>query len=61
MTRTLEIEIKEKNISKKELLCLGASPLEFHDYFSLKVKDEILIYAPTGNGGYYLRQTITKD
>lgn len=61
MTRTLEIEIKEENISKKELLCLGASPLKFHDYFSLKVNDEILIYAPTGNGEYYLRQTITKD
>ena len=60
MTRTIEIEVAEGNISKKELLCFGASPLEFHDYFSLEIKNDVLIYAPTGNGKYYLRQTIKK-
>ena len=60
MIRTLEIEIEEGNISKDKLLCLGATPLKFHDYFSLEVKKEVLIYAPIGDGKYYLRNTFEK-
>ena len=54
----IEEKVSDMDILKEDLITKGAKPMKFDDYFSLKLKEKILIYAPMGNGRYYIRNEI---